>query len=128
MSTPKVFADARLPLAASPAPAPAPPPAYPKDSIYFAWDDCLSQYPQYEDTLLLIRLWRQTGYNDAMKALEEFYQIKEREKAVGVAIVEQERERERGREVPLRRAFLCDVKSRSSRPTSFDAAEDQGLY
>ncbi|CAD6589627.1 MAG: hypothetical protein ASARMPRED_004147 [Alectoria sarmentosa] len=87
-------------------PAPPSPPTWNKDSIYVVWTDCLTQHPLPEDTLLLIQLWRQTGYNDALKAVEEFYKIKARSRDAGLAAAVEERKRQRTGDVRTR----CDRK------------------
>lgn len=87
------------------------PPTYSKDSIYFVWTDCLAQHPLPEDTLLLIQLWRQTGYNDALKAVEEFYKTKARSRDADLAAAVEERKRHRARDLRTGWAFWGNFKS-----------------
>ena len=94
--------------------APPSPPAYLKDSIYFVWTDCLARHPLPEDTLLLIRLWRQTGYNDALKAVEEFHKTKARSRDAGLAAAVEERKRQRV--VDLRNGWAFWEKFKSGDP------------
>lgn len=92
---------------------PLTPPTYPKDSIYFAWNDCIGRHPQHEDIFLFIQLGRQTVYTDALRAVEDLYKLKEQSKAASLA---KGPRRHWEAELHLGKRILCENKSRPLDP------------
>ncbi|KAL9072312.1 MAG: hypothetical protein Q9161_003631 [Pseudevernia consocians] len=84
---------------------------FPRDSLAVVHDDFVSHHPDPKDTILFNQLSSERGHYNALRALKDIKETKERERVLDTEVLEQGQGQQRARELSSRKRLFLALKN-----------------